>query len=406
MRSSSAADVERRQPAVAEQPGRRPGGADQLGDVDVGQRRDAVGDVAEQVGRVAGQPEADDRAEQRVLDRPHDARRAVRRHRLHLERLVRRPADPAPRRARAPARRPRAARPRRRRRGGRRPRSARCRSADTVVLSATGQPIRSAAATASSASCTRVDGSTAHADGREQLRGPRRRRAPARRRPTPPRRASRRRAGGRPRVSAPVRVQRAPAVAGRASARTAAACPSASAASSGVLYAGTVHARPSASGAVSSGRDAVQVVDAGHRRAPGAGRGRARRSAAATASGPPTVGMRTTTTTSLSGSAYRASTAARTRVRRGVLGQQRHAPADHEPGRRDGLGDERRRPRRSWPGSRCAARPAAAGARAPARRRAAGACSRRGRRPDCRSISASVRGGACVGRTACPGGTT
>ena len=69
MRSASAARLTGARAAVPVQQRRRPHRGDQVGDVDVGQRRDPVPDVAEQLGRRTGDAEAHHRAEQRVLVR-------------------------------------------------------------------------------------------------------------------------------------------------------------------------------------------------------------------------------------------------------------------------------------------------------------------------------------------------
>ena len=82
-RSSQRRDVAGRAAAVAEQQRRGAHAAYEAGEVVVGERRDAVGPVAEQVGCHAAEPEGDDRAEQRVLHRGEPGGHAGRGHRLH-----------------------------------------------------------------------------------------------------------------------------------------------------------------------------------------------------------------------------------------------------------------------------------------------------------------------------------
>ena len=90
----------------------------------------------------------------------------------------------------------------------------------------------------------------------------------------------------------------------------------------------------------------------------------------------------------------------------GVLGSSCTCPADHEARGRDGLGDEGRDGGRAGQDARCAARPGSGWCASTCATSSSWWVFSTRTTPDWRSISASVRGGACVGRTACPGGTT
>ena len=74
MRSASAARLTGVGPAVPVEHGCGLDRGDELGDVDVGEGRDPVGDVAEELARHTGEAEPDDRADERVLVARDDAR--------------------------------------------------------------------------------------------------------------------------------------------------------------------------------------------------------------------------------------------------------------------------------------------------------------------------------------------
>lgn len=73
------------QALVAEEFAGGAGCADEVVDVRVGERRNPVRPVIEQVDRVAGEPEGHHRAQQRVLDGAERAGLPHRGHRLHLQ---------------------------------------------------------------------------------------------------------------------------------------------------------------------------------------------------------------------------------------------------------------------------------------------------------------------------------
>ena len=385
------ADVEGRQAAVPEQPGCRPRGPDELGDVDVGQRRDPVGDVTQQVGRVPGETEADDRAEQRVLHRAHHARRPVRRHRLHLERRpVRRALE---------------------RLGERR--GPRCTSAAQLDLVRDVEPDPAEVGPVPQRRDRRlqrdrpadplgrrdrlvgvvheVRRQDLDADRREQGRRP----VPGPASAAPPSCVSQPATSRRAvRVSAPLGCSGSPRSTDRHCAYRAAR-PSARTPSSGRAVGG--HG-PRPAGLVEGrqlGRHTVQLVHAGDRGATRAGcRGGELRLEHRIGS---TDGRDAHRDDDV---AVRVVVQRRDRVADlvgvGVLGQQDDAPGRDEAGGGRGLRDERGRRRPSWPGSRSAGPPGAAGAPGPAPRRGAGACCRRGRhrpgassRPACAAARAS-----------------